>query len=74
MILGAGRATKEDKINPAVGFILNRKTGDKIQKGELLATIYHDGPLSEVWISDFKASFQIASEPIDKVPLIYDRL
>jgi pyrimidine-nucleoside phosphorylase len=74
MILGAGRATKEDKINPAVVFILNRKTGDKIQKGELLATIYHDGPLSEVWISDFKASFQIASEPIDKVPLIYDRL
>lgn len=74
MVLGAGRATKEDKINPAVGFVLQRKTGDRIQKGDILATIYHDGPLSELWISDFKEAFQIASEPIDKVPLIYDRL
>lgn len=74
MVLGAGRATKEDKINPAVGFILHRKTGDRIQKGDILATIYHDGPLTDLWISDFKEAFQIASEPIDKVPLIYDRL
>jgi pyrimidine-nucleoside phosphorylase len=74
MILGAGRATKEDKINPAVGFILERKTGDLVHTGDVLATIYHDGPLSDGWIKDFKEAFQLSTQPIDKVPLIYDRL
>ena len=74
MILGAGRATKEDIINPAVGFILNKKTGDSIQKGDTLAVVYHDTPLSDAWIADFRAAFQLSQTPVDKVPLIYDRL
>lgn len=38
--LGAGRLKKEDKIDMAVGIVLNKKVGDRVQKGELLATIY----------------------------------
>jgi pyrimidine-nucleoside phosphorylase len=74
MVLGAGRATKEDAINPAVGFILARKTGEFVKIGDVLATIYHDGPLSESWISDFRAAYILKDQPVDKVPLIYDRL
>lgn len=74
MILGAGRATKEDVINPAVGFILNKKTGDPIRKGDTLAVIYHDRPLTNAWITDFREAFQLSEKPIEKVPLIYDRL
>ncbi|MBU3175824.1 pyrimidine-nucleoside phosphorylase [Clostridium estertheticum] len=40
MLLGAGRATKEDKIDLAVGLMLRRKVGDKVKKGEPLVTIY----------------------------------
>lgn len=40
MILGAGRATKEDEIDLAVGLMLNKKVGDKVEKGESLVTIY----------------------------------
>ncbi len=74
MILGAGRATKEDKINPAVGFILNRKTGDLVQIGDILATIYHDSPLSEGWITDFKAAFILSEHSVEILPLIFDQL
>lgn len=40
MILGAGRATKEDTIDLAVGLMLRKKVGDKVEKGESLVTIY----------------------------------
>ncbi|MBU3170523.1 pyrimidine-nucleoside phosphorylase [Clostridium estertheticum] len=40
MLLGAGRATKEDKIDLAVGFMLRKKVGDKVEKGETIITIY----------------------------------
>nr|WP_221633478.1 pyrimidine-nucleoside phosphorylase [Listeria seeligeri] len=42
MILGAGRATKEDEINLAVGLILRKKVGDPVKAGESLVTIFAD--------------------------------
>jgi pyrimidine-nucleoside phosphorylase len=42
MMLGAGRATKEDQIDFAVGIVLHKKVGDRIERGESLATIYAD--------------------------------
>jgi len=40
MLLGAGRATKEDTIDLAVGLMLRKKVGDKVEEGESLVTIY----------------------------------
>lgn len=37
---GAGRAKKEDSIDPAAGIILKKKIGDKVDEGEILAEIY----------------------------------
>ncbi len=42
MILGAGRATKEDEINLAVGLMLRKKVGDSVKAGESLVTIFAD--------------------------------
>lgn len=42
MILGAGRATKEDEINLAVGLMLRKKVGDAVKEGESLVTIFAD--------------------------------
>ncbi|OCG17764.1 pyrimidine-nucleoside phosphorylase [Gilliamella sp. HK2] len=40
MQLGAGRATKDDIIDPAVGIVLHKKVGDKVDEGEALLTIH----------------------------------
>lgn len=40
MLLGAGRKTKEDAIDHAVGIKLHKKVGEKIEAGESLLTIY----------------------------------
>ncbi|EIL84583.1 pyrimidine-nucleoside phosphorylase [Bacillus altitudinis] len=40
MILGAGRATKEDDIDLSVGIMLNKKVGDGVEKGESLVTLH----------------------------------
>ncbi len=38
--LGAGRLKKEDDIDPTAGIILNKKTGDYVEKGDCLATFF----------------------------------
>ncbi len=38
--LGAGREKKEDKIDLSVGIILEKKVGDKVKKGDVLAWIH----------------------------------
>ena len=43
MMLGAGRATKEDVIDHAVGIKVHKKIGDKISHGDVIATIYTNG-------------------------------
>lgn len=40
MMLGAGRATKEDTIDLTVGLVLHKKVGDKVAEGESLLTIH----------------------------------
>lgn len=40
--LGAGRKTKEDKIDPKAGIIFYPKIGQKIKKGDLIAEMFTD--------------------------------
>jgi pyrimidine-nucleoside phosphorylase len=40
LVLGAGRETKESEIDLAVGIVLQKKIGDFVKKGEVLATIH----------------------------------
>ncbi len=42
MIIGAGRATKEDRIDHAVGIKILKKVGEKVEKGEKIAEIYYN--------------------------------
>lgn len=39
-LLGAGRETKESKLDYAAGIVLHKKTGDFVKQGETLATLY----------------------------------
>lgn len=40
MLLGAGRSTKDDQIDPSVGLVLHKKVGDAVKEGESLLTIH----------------------------------
>jgi pyrimidine-nucleoside phosphorylase len=40
MVLGAGRARAEDRIDPAAGLVIERKIGDRVGPGEALAVIH----------------------------------
>ena len=40
VLLGAGRIKKEDTIEFAAGIVLHKKAGDRVEKGDLLATFY----------------------------------
>ena len=45
VILGGGREKKEDSVDPSVGFVLHKKVGDAVAKGEPLCTVhYNDEP------------------------------
>ncbi len=40
-MIGAGRSTKEDSIDPAVGIILEVKIGEKVDSGSVLCRLYY---------------------------------
>jgi len=42
MLLGAGRKTKEDDVDPSVGIELVKKVGDEVKIGDTLATMIHN--------------------------------
>ncbi|MCJ0522752.1 pyrimidine-nucleoside phosphorylase [Enterococcus cecorum] len=48
MMLGAGRKTKEDTIDFAVGLKLRKKVGEAIQEDESVLTIYANQPAEEI--------------------------
>jgi len=69
--LGAGRNIKEDSIDPAVGLIFRRKTGDSVRKGEALCTIHYNSPARLEEARDLiAASFQITPEAPGPRPLV----
>ena len=40
--LGAGRLKKEDTIDPRVGFVFNKKVGEKVSEGDVIGYIHAD--------------------------------
>lgn len=72
MELGAGRAKKEDEIDLAVGVVLNKKRGDKVNKGDTLAYI-HANEESKIESAARKIieNYVISENYEDNIPLIY---
>ncbi len=64
--LGAGRIKKEDPIDYAVGVVLLKNIGDKVERGDILGTIYYNAEVPNM-MEIFKDSFVIESE-LKKVP------
>ena len=72
MKLGAGRMVKEDSVDPAVGIVLNKKDGDYVQKGDILAYVHINHPLPEGWLEDFYNAYVFTDEKVEKQKLIHE--
>ncbi len=72
MELGAGRKTKEDKIDYTAGIILNKKSGDRIYVGDILATLFTNNE-SALRNSEnlFLSALSFTDTAPDKQKLIY---
>ena len=71
LLLGGGRETKESEIDLTVGVVLNKKRGDKVEAGDVLATIHAN---DEEKLAQAKKrlidAYTIVEEIIDKETLI----
>ncbi len=74
MLLGAGRATKEDVIDMGVGIVLGKKVGDQLVKGDILATVYTNGKNTEKAIEMILNSYSITKNKIEKRPTIIETI
>lgn len=72
VILGAGREKKGDPIDPSAGIILEKKTGDSVSKGDVLATFYTDDETRiDVAKREFLDALIFGNEKPSKQKLIY---
>ncbi len=72
LALGAGRKTKDSKIDLSAGIILNKKRGDKTASGDRLATLYaNDERLFGEAERLLRESYTISDTKPEKSPVIY---
>lgn len=72
MILGAGRETKDDELDLSAGIILNKKVGDYVNKGDILATMYlNKEEKLESAKERFINAYSIVDEKVDPKKLVY---
>ena len=70
--LGAGRAKKSDPVDHAVGFLIHKKVGDKVEKGEPLFTIHanDEKKLTEAHKAVL-AAHSFKDDVVEPLPLFY---
>lgn len=73
VILGGGRAKKSDAVDHAVGIVVHRKVGDRIQKGDPLFTIHAN---DEAKLAEARemvlAAHQYSANFAQPLPLFYN--
>ena len=73
--LGGGRTTMEDTIDPAVGFVILAKPGDRVDAGDILGTIHarNEDSFAE-GERVLRDALKIGSEPASSLELISLRI
>lgn len=71
-LLGAGRAKKEDAIDPAVGLVMKVRCGNAVKKGDALCTLYVN---NDAYLKDAEEllheAIEITAEKGEIRPMIY---
>lgn len=74
MKLGGGRKKKEDKINYAVGIIMDKKVGDYVKIGDSLGQIHYDDLLDKQLIGSFYQAYEFSKNKVEKIKVIEEIL
>lgn len=71
--LGAGRTKKSDPIDHAVGFVIHKKVGDRVEAGEPLFTVHANdaAKLAEARLAVLNA-YAFSDVKVEPLPLFYD--
>ena len=71
MHLGGGRATKESSIDLAVGVVLHKKLGERVEKGESLGTVHaNDADKAQQAAELLRGCFTLSAEPVERPAFI----
>jgi pyrimidine-nucleoside phosphorylase len=71
--LGAGRTTKDDVIDHAVGLVCRAKRGDRVEQGDPLATIHaRDETAADRAAAEIQACYTIGPEEPESRPIVLD--
>ena len=62
MLLGGGRETMNDIIDPAVGIVLNKKIEDYVQPGDVLAYVHTNGKNTETVLNRVYNAFEFGTD------------
>ncbi|WP_151620331.1 pyrimidine-nucleoside phosphorylase [Streptococcus intermedius] len=63
MRLGAGRAVKTDVLDFETGIVFEKKVGESVKIGEIVAKIYANEKISQELVTEFKKNVKISNEP-----------
>lgn len=75
LLLGAGRNTKEESIDFSAGIMLAKKTGDRVEAGDVIATLFtSDEAKFDAAEAKFLQSTIVKSEKPQARPLVLDRI
>lgn len=70
--LGAGRAKKSDRVDPAVGIMIYHKVGDWVEKGQpLFAVFANDEAKCAAAVAHLQAAHRWSETPVEALPLFY---
>jgi len=72
MILGAGRKTKDDIVDPSVGIKVLTKVGNFVNKGDILAQIYANGKEEANALRITQQAFEMTKEVVQKNKIVLD--
>ena len=62
MRLGAGRAVKSDHLDFETGIVFEKKVGEAIETGDVIARIYANQKITEEVVTEFKKNVRIGNE------------
>lgn len=74
MALGAGRATKESKIDLSVGIKLKKKRGSYVKNGDTLAIIHSNEPLNDHQLQQVRDCYKFSQDSPKPHELIHKRI
>src|SRR5438445_6000365 len=73
--LGAGRARKEDRVDPAAGLVLRKRVGDEVRAGDVLAELHaSDAGRLDAGEARLRAAVALSDEPPGAQPLVLERV